>query len=58
MKADWTNRDDTIAAFLADHGRYGIPFYMLYRPGREPLVFPELLTRDLVVRGIEESAAR
>ncbi len=33
MKADWTNRDDAITDFLADHGRYGIPFYLLYRPG-------------------------
>ena len=57
MKADWTNRDDAIAAFLAAHGRYGIPFYMLYRPGREPLVYPELLTRDLVLRGLDELAA-
>lgn len=53
MKADWTNRDDRIGAFLAAHGRYGIPFYMLYRPGAEPLVYPELLTRDLVVRGLD-----
>ena len=57
MKADWTNRDDTIAAFLAAHGRYGIPFYMLYRPGREPLVYPELLTRELVLRGLGELPA-
>ncbi len=34
MKADWTNRDDEISAFLAAHGRYSIPFYLLYRPGR------------------------
>jgi thiol:disulfide interchange protein len=54
MKADWTSRDDRIGAFLAEHGRYGIPFYLLYRPGAEPLVFPELLTRDLVVRGLDE----
>ena len=26
MKADWTNRNDEIGAFLAEHGRYGIPF--------------------------------
>lgn len=57
MKADWTNRDDTIAAFLAAHGRYGIPFYMLYRPGRAPHIFPELLTRDLVVRELAALSA-
>ncbi|KAB2962530.1 MAG: DUF255 domain-containing protein, partial [Thermoanaerobaculia bacterium] len=56
MKADWTNRDDAIGEFLAAHGRYGIPFYLLYRPGREPRVLPELLTRDLVLAALEEAA--
>jgi suppressor for copper-sensitivity B len=49
MKADWTNRDDEIAAFLASHGKYGIPFYLLYRPGLEPHLFSELLTKDAVL---------
>ncbi|MCM2270498.1 MAG: thioredoxin family protein, partial [Thermoanaerobaculia bacterium] len=56
MKADWTNRDDTIAAFLAEHGRYGIPFYMLYRPGQPPHVFGELITQQGVVDVLEASA--
>jgi suppressor for copper-sensitivity B len=58
MKADWTNRDDGIARFLAEHGRYGIPFYMLYRPGQAPHVFGELLSAAEVARVIVESAAR
>src|SRR6185295_17185456 len=33
MRADWTTRDRAIGDFLAAHGRYGIPFYVLYRPG-------------------------
>ncbi|MFN7941220.1 MAG: thioredoxin family protein [Thermoanaerobaculia bacterium] len=56
MKGDWTNRDDEIARFLAAHGRYGIPFYMLYRPRREPYVFSELLSQDAVVSALEEAA--
>jgi suppressor for copper-sensitivity B len=57
MKADWTNRDDGIAAFLAEHGRYGIPFYMLYRPGQPPHVFGELITQQGVVDVLEAAAA-
>jgi thiol:disulfide interchange protein len=57
MKADWTRRDDAIGDFLASHGRYGIPFYMLYRPGREPRVLPELLTKVLVLAALEDAAA-
>lgn len=56
MKADWTNRDDRIAAFLEDHGRYGIPFYLLYRPGAEPHLFSELLTKDQVLDAVEAAA--
>jgi suppressor for copper-sensitivity B len=56
MKADWTNRSDEISRFLADHGRYGIPFYLLYRPGAEPHLFSELLTKDEVVQVIEQAA--
>jgi suppressor for copper-sensitivity B len=56
MRADWTNRDDTIGKFLAEHGRYGIPFYLLYRPGREPHVFSELPTRDSLVATVSAAA--
>ncbi len=53
MKADWTNRNDEIARFLTDFGRSGIPFYLLYRPGQEPHLFAELLTRDGLLRELE-----
>jgi suppressor for copper-sensitivity B len=56
MKADWTNRNDEIATFLAEHGRYGIPFYLLYRPGQEPHVFGELPSKDGLVDTVREAA--
>ncbi|HEV8579634.1 MAG TPA: thioredoxin family protein [Thermoanaerobaculia bacterium] len=56
MKADWTNKNDTIAAFLAEHGRYGIPFYLLYRPGQAPHVFSELPTKDGLVATVRQAA--
>jgi len=56
MKADWTNRDDEIAAFLAEHGRYGIPFYLLYRPGKEPHVFSELPSKAGLVDTVRQAA--
>jgi suppressor for copper-sensitivity B len=55
MRADWTNPDEEIQRFLTDFGKAGIPFYVLYRPGREPHVFSELLTRASVLAAIEES---
>jgi suppressor for copper-sensitivity B len=55
MQADWTNRDDGIARFLAEHGRYGIPFYLLYRPGAPPHVFGELISKQGIVEVLEVS---
>jgi suppressor for copper-sensitivity B len=55
MRADWTNRDDIIAAFLAEHGRYGIPFYLLYRPGQPPVVFSELPSKAGLVEAVAQA---
>jgi suppressor for copper-sensitivity B len=56
MRADWTNRDDEIGKFLAAHGRYGIPFYLLYRPGRPPHVFGELPSKGGLVATVRAAA--
>jgi suppressor for copper-sensitivity B len=58
MKADWTNRNDAIASFMADFDRYGIPFYLLYRPGEEPHLFGELLTKEGLIETVEAAALR
>jgi thiol:disulfide interchange protein DsbD len=44
VRADWTRRDPDITRALAALGRNGVPVYVLYRPGREPLLLPEVLT--------------
>jgi thiol:disulfide interchange protein DsbD len=43
MRADWTRRDPAISEALAGLGRNGVPVYVLYRPGKEPLLLPEVL---------------
>lgn len=48
MRADWTHRDERITAALGRLGRNGVPVYVLMRPGREPLLLPEILTGGLV----------
>jgi suppressor for copper-sensitivity B len=57
MKADWTNKNDEIGKFLAEHGRYGIPFYLLYRPGEEPRVFSELLSKEGLLEAVKTASA-
>jgi thiol:disulfide interchange protein len=44
MRADWTNQDAAIGEYLKKFGRAGIPFYALYYPKQDPIVFSELLT--------------
>ncbi len=56
MKGDWTNRDNVIGEYLARHGRSAVPFYILYRPGREPHAFGEILTRGGLIDVLAASA--
>ena len=54
LKADWTNRDATIARALEDHGRSGVPLYVLYKgDGSDPTLLPEILTQSIVLNALE-----
>ena len=54
LKADWTNGDPAITKLLQHFGRPGVPLYVLY-PGKsqDPVVFPELLTKSIIVDKLE-----
>jgi thiol:disulfide interchange protein/DsbC/DsbD-like thiol-disulfide interchange protein len=58
MKADWTSGDPVITKLLQQFGRPGVPLYVLY-PGKsaEPIVFPELLTKSIVLEKLETISA-
>lgn len=47
LKADWTNADPEITAWLKKFGRIGVPLYVVY-PGSDkpPVVLPEILTQS------------
>ncbi len=54
LKADWTNRDETIATALAEHGRAGVPLYLYYPSGGgEPVVLPQILSEALMLETVE-----
>jgi thiol:disulfide interchange protein DsbD len=57
IKADWTNGDPAITKLLQQFGRPGVPLYVLY-PGKsaEPIVFPELLTKNILLDKLETIA--
>jgi len=57
LRADWTKRDAVIAAALAEHGRAGVPLYLVYpKGGGAPAILPQLLTEGLVIEAVEKAA--
>lgn len=50
LRADWTNGDADITAILKEHGRAGVPVYLLYPGGdAKPVLLPEILTQASVI---------
>lgn len=47
--ADWTNRDEDIAAALAAFGANGVPLYVFYPKGGEAVVLPQPLTEAAIL---------
>ena len=54
LRADWTSRDDEITRALASFGRSGVPLYVLYGAGVEPVVLPSVLTRGVVLDALRK----
>ncbi|MEK7246020.1 MAG: protein-disulfide reductase DsbD domain-containing protein [Pseudomonadota bacterium] len=58
LVADWTRPNDSIGAYLARFGRYGIPFNVVYGPGApEGITLPELLTSAEVIAALDRAGA-
>jgi thiol:disulfide interchange protein/DsbC/DsbD-like thiol-disulfide interchange protein len=59
LRADWTNGDPVITKLLRQFGRPGVPLYVLYpTKNEEPIVFPEVLTKGMVLDKLETVARR
>jgi len=48
IKGDFTHGDPEIQKWMAKHNRAGVPFSILYIPGKEPVLFSEIITRKAV----------
>jgi thiol:disulfide interchange protein DsbD len=46
LKGDWTRQDQAISRYLRQYGRDGVPLYVLYFPGHQGQVLPQMLTPD------------
>lgn len=58
LVGDWTDRNTMIEQALAEHGRAGVPLYLMYPAnGGEPEVLPQILTEGLVVDAAQKATA-
>ena len=56
MRADWTRPNEQIADYLAQFGRFGIPFDVVYGPAAPTgIPLPELLTRASVLEAMKKA---
>jgi len=52
--ADWTNKDDVIAAELKRFGRAGVPLYLVYKPGNSDAeILPQVLSYEILKDALE-----
>jgi thiol:disulfide interchange protein len=57
LKGDWTNRDAVIAQTLTEHGRAGVPLYLVYGPKiPDAAVLPQILTESTVIDAVNKAA--
>ncbi len=52
LKGDWTRRNPDITAFLEEHGRSGVPLYLLYDKRGDATVLPQILTEAEVLNAV------
>lgn len=54
VRADWTNLNPVITQALEELGRNSIPLYVVYNKSDKPILFPEVLTKDMLIHYFEE----
>jgi thiol:disulfide interchange protein DsbD len=56
LEADWTNGDPAITAMLRSLGRNGVPVYALFQSGQKPIILPEIVTPEMIVKALSAEA--
>ncbi|MGR5065151.1 protein-disulfide reductase DsbD family protein [Photobacterium sp. DNB22_13_2] len=59
MKGDWTKPSDYVTGFLRAHGRFGVPFNIVYGP-KAPMgiALPVILTNNDVINALEAASGK
>ncbi|SFP86272.1 protein-disulfide reductase DsbD family protein [Enterovibrio norvegicus] len=54
MQGDWTSPSDSVTQYLQRHGRYGVPFNIVYGPNApNGISLPVILSNDAVLNAIK-----
>jgi thiol:disulfide interchange protein len=54
LRGDFTRNDPVILQWIIDHDRLGVPFNALYIPDQEPILFPELLNKNMIREALSQ----
>lgn len=55
LKADWTNGDPEITEILRQHGRAGVPMYLVYPGGsQEPILLSEVISSQTILDALNK----
>lgn len=54
LRGDFTRSDPVLLKWIQDHDRMGVPFNALYIPGKEPILFPELISHKMVKEALDK----
>ena len=52
LRGDFTKADPVISRWLRKYQRAGVPFNLLLRPGMPPVIFPELLSKQVLLEAL------
>lgn len=53
LVADWTQKNAEVSQYLNRFQRYGVPLYVYYPESGEPVVLPQLLSKDIIINAIQ-----
>jgi thiol:disulfide interchange protein len=54
LKGDFTREDPVLKDFMLKNGSIGVPFNMLFIPGKEPIKMPELFSKSDLKKALEQ----
>jgi thiol:disulfide interchange protein DsbD len=58
VKADYTNEDDTIHAWMQKLGRNAVPIYVVYMPDGTNDLLPEVITTEMLSKSLRAAAQK